>query len=258
MRITLDGDWHATVTDDPVRITPRFDFPGQCVRIAEYADVKEWQRFLVETFGSREWLWDAPDELRFDQAGRKLVGAGFRLPGEAADAEDSGRVPATPSVHPGGLRADKAQDFRLEVTTELCRAPGDTVLTCLRDLDVLDEPLEARIGIAPDVALLVQHGTVVGWSLTDPVRYLTTGFAAPDPNPPSPATRRLLTECLDLITTPLLDEVRDRAPAALDRLRALDQALRAQREDRHRADALLSLIGNLVEDYADRPTGQKP
>ncbi|MFE9648985.1 hypothetical protein ACFYO0_33700 [Streptomyces sp. NPDC006365] len=251
MRLTLDGDWNATVTGDPLRITPRFDFPGQYVRIAEYADVKEWQRFLADTFGSQEWLWDDPDELRFDQAGRELVGAGFRVPYESASAEDCARVPTTPPVHPGGLRADKAQGFRLEVTTELCRAPGDTVLTCLRDLDVLDEPLEARIGIAPDVALLVQHNTVVGWSLTDPARYLTTGFAVPDPAPPAPATRRLLTECLDLITTPLLDEVRDRNPAALARLRAVDEALRNQHEDRHRADALLSLIANLVEDYGN-------
>ncbi|MER7476385.1 hypothetical protein ABTX60_01825 [Streptomyces sp. NPDC126510] len=52
------------------------------------------------------------------------------------------------------------------------------------------------------MALLVQHGTVVGWSLTDLARYLTTGFAASDPLPPVPATRRLLTECLDLVTTP--------------------------------------------------------
>ncbi|MFG2027726.1 hypothetical protein [Streptomyces sp. NPDC048825] len=251
MRLTLDGDWHATVTEYPLRITPRFDFPGQCVRIAEYADVQEWQRFLVDTFGSQEWLWDDPDELRFDQADRGLVGAGFRLPYESASAESRARVPTTPPVHPGGLRADEARDFRLEVTTELCRAPGDTVLTCLRDLDVLDEPLEARIGIAPDVALLVQHGTVVGWSLTDPARYLTTRFAVPDPNPPAPATRRLLTECLELITTPLLDEVKNRNPATLARLRALAKALRNQHEDRHRADALLSLIGNLVEDYGN-------
>ncbi|MFJ4283431.1 hypothetical protein [Streptomyces massasporeus] len=258
MRLTLDDDWAATVTDEPLRSPPRFDFPGQCVRIAEYADVTEWQQFLVQTFGSREWLWDAPDELRFDQADRELVGAGFRLPYEAANAEDSARVPATPPVHPGGLRADAVRDFRLEVTTELCRAPGDAVLTCLRDLDVLDEPLEARIGIAPDVALLVQHGTVVGWSLTDPARYLTTAFAAPDPAPPAPATRLLFTECLDMITTPLLDEVRDRVPAALERLRAIHQTLRDQREDRHRVDALLSLIAELVEDYADRPPRQKP
>ncbi|MGV9417624.1 hypothetical protein ACWDO6_08790 [Streptomyces sp. NPDC003674] len=131
MRLTLDGDWTATVTDEPLRSTPRFDFPGQCVRIAEYADVEGWQRFLGETFGSQEWLWDAPDELRFDRAGRELVGAGFRLPYECAAAEDSARVPVTPAVRPGGLRADEARDFRLDVATELCRATGDTELTCM-------------------------------------------------------------------------------------------------------------------------------
>ncbi|MER5908401.1 hypothetical protein ABT150_51925 [Streptomyces mirabilis] len=134
----------------------------------------------------------------------------------------------------------------------LCRTPGDAVLTGLRDLDVRDEPLEARVGTAPDVALLVRHSTVVGWSLTDPARYLTIGFAAPDADPPSDATRRLLTECLDLVTQPVILDVEDREPPALARLRAVDEALRNQREDRHRADALLSLIANLVEDYGKR------
>ncbi|WP_019707582.1 hypothetical protein [Streptomyces xinghaiensis] len=82
MRLTLDGgDWNATVTGDPLRITPRFDFPGQCVRIAEYADVEQWQRFLTDTFGSQAWLWDDPDELRFAPDTRELAGAAFRLPG---------------------------------------------------------------------------------------------------------------------------------------------------------------------------------
>ncbi|MBT2478138.1 hypothetical protein [Streptomyces sp. ISL-94] len=249
MRLTIDGDWTATVTGEPLTIAPGFVFRDFRVRIATYTDVKERERFQLDTFGSQDWLWDTPDDFRFDPASRELVGAEFHVPSEVADAEDSVRVAATPAVRPGGLRADEARDFRLEVTTELCRAPGDTVLTCLRDLDVLDGPLEARIGIAPDVALLVQHGTVVGWSLTDPVRYLTSGFAAPDPAPPSPATRLLFTQCLDLITTSLLDEMRDRNPVALTRLRALDRALRSQREDRHRADALLALVAELLEDY---------
>jgi hypothetical protein len=47
-------------------------------------------------------------------------------------------------------------------------------------------------------------------------------------------------------------------PAALDWLRAVDQALRDQREDRHRVNALLAPVADLVEDHADRPTGQKP
>ncbi|MFE9911143.1 hypothetical protein [Streptomyces clavifer] len=252
MRLVLDGDWSATVTGNPLCICPRFDFRDQCVRVAEYADVKEWQQSLRDTFGSQEWLWDDPDELRFDPDSRELVGAGFRLPHEAADTEDCARLPAVPAVHPGGLRAEEVRDFRLEVTTELCRAPEDAVLTCLRDLDVLGEPLEARVGIAPDVALLVQDGAVVGWSLTDPVRYVTTGFAAPDPAPPAPSTRALFTACMDLVTTPWLDAVRRRDPAALSALRELDRRLRDQREDRDRADALLALIGELVEECGSR------
>ncbi|WP_345041409.1 hypothetical protein [Streptomyces sannanensis] len=246
----FDGVWCATVTDEPLHVRPRLT--GGSVRVAEYADVVEREKFLADTFGSQDWLWDAPDVFRFDPAGRRLAGAEFRMPEEAASAEDSARLPLTPAVRPCGLRADQVQDFRHEMCTVLCRAPGDAVLTGLRDLDVLDEPLEARVGIAPDVALLVQHGTVVGWSLTDPARYLTTGFDAPDPAPPSNATRRLFTECLDLITTPVIDDLVDGEPAALARLRAADEALRAQHEDRHRADALLELIGTLVEDYGDR------
>ncbi|MFJ2913771.1 hypothetical protein ACIO8F_31120 [Streptomyces sp. NPDC087228] len=247
MRLTFDNDWHATVSGEPLPITPCFS--GDSLYIAHYTDVKARERFLLATFGSQEWLWDTPDVLRFDKESRKLAGAEFQLPGESASTEDSARVPVLSAVSPGGLTADEVRDFRLEMCEVLCRAPGDAVLTGLRDLDVLDEPLEARVGIAPDTALLVQHGTVVGWSLTDPARYLTQVFAAPDHNPPFPATRRLLTECLDLITEPLIDDVMDGEPAALARLRAADQALRAQREDRSRVDVLLALIANLVEDY---------
>ncbi|MCM2412196.1 hypothetical protein [Streptomyces sp. RKAG290] len=248
-KLSFDGDWRATVTDDPLHITPRF--AGDSVRVMNYADVKERERFVANTFGSQHWLWDTPDVFRFAPDSRKLVGAELQMPYVSAAAETSARLPVLPSVRPGGLSADEIRDFRHETCTVLCRAPGDAMLICLRDLDVLDEPLEACIGIAPDVALLVQHGSVVGWNLTDPVRYLSTGFADPDPAPPSDATRRLLTECLDLITTPVVDDLVDGEPAALARLRAADEALRNQQDDRHRADVLLDLIATMVEDYGN-------
>ncbi|MGW7433804.1 hypothetical protein ACWGIN_30220 [Streptomyces sp. NPDC054861] len=251
MRVTLDDGWTATVTDTPLALTPRFE--GGSVRVDPTVDKAERERFLAETFGSGARLWDTPDEVRFAPADRALAGVELRLPRESASAADSARVPDAPAVRPGGLLADEVRDFRLETCAVLCRAPGDAVLTGLRDLDVLDGPLEARIGIAPDVALLVQDGAVVGWSLTDPVRHLTPWFTAPDPTPPAPATRRLFTACLDLITEPLIDDVMDGDPAALSRLRATDDALRAQPEDRQRADALRALVAGLVEDYADGP-----
>ncbi|MFD5491390.1 hypothetical protein ACTWJ9_03085 [Streptomyces sp. GDS52] len=247
MKLSFDGDWCATVTDDPLRVTPRFT--GDSVDVAQYVDVKERERFVAHSFGSQHWLWDAPDVLRFDPDSRQLAGVEFRLPEESVSAEDAARLSLTPAVRPGGLRAEEIRDFRHEMGKVLCRAPDDSVLSCLRDLDVLDAPLEARIGIAPDVALLVQDGSAVGWSLTDPVRYVTSGFAAPDPNPPSPSTRHLFTECLDLVTTPVVEDLADGEPTALARLRAADEVLRAQPEDRHRADALLEMIATFMEDY---------
>lgn len=245
--VSFDGGWRATVTGDPLRITPRFT--GNSVDLAHYADVKDRERFLLATFGSEHWLWDMPDVFRFAPDSRKLVGAELQMPCVSAYSETSDRVPVMPAVRQGGLRADEVRDFRHDMCTVLCRAPGDAVLISLRDLDVLDEPLEACIGIAPDVALLVQRGAVVSWSLTDPAKYLTMAYADPDPTPPSPATRRLLTECLDLMNTSVVDDLVDGEPAAVARLRAADATLRAQREDRHRADALLDLISTYVEDY---------
>ncbi|MHC5902934.1 hypothetical protein ACVNF4_03325 [Streptomyces sp. S6] len=247
MNVSFDGGRRATVTDDPLRITPRFTTGSVC--IAPYTDVREREQFLADTFGSQDFLWDFPDVFRFTPDSGNLVGVELQLPYTSWLSEVSTRLPDLPAVRPGGLRTDEVQGFRHEMCAVLCRAPEDAALICLRDPDVLERPLDARIGIAPDVTLLVQHDTVVGWTVSDPVRYLTTGFAAPDPGPPAPATRRLFTECLDLITTPVIDDLVDGEPAALARLHAADKSLRAQQDDRHRADALLEMIATYVEDY---------
>ncbi|MGW2474522.1 hypothetical protein [Streptomyces sp. NPDC001665] len=251
MRLKFDGGWPATVTGGPLDLVPRL--LGTFLIISPYMNRVEREKFLADTFGSQDVLWDLPDILCFAPGDRRLVGAEFRIPEKSASAEDSARLDLTAEVRPGGIRADEVKDFRQEMCTVLCRAPGDSVLTCLRDIEVLDAPLEARVEIAPSVSLLVQHGTVVGWSIVDPVRCLTASYATPDHNPPTPATRRLFSECLDLTTEPLVFDLSEGEPAALERLRAADQALRGQQEDRHRADALRTFIGQLVEDYIDLP-----
>ncbi|WP_241989822.1 MULTISPECIES: hypothetical protein [unclassified Streptomyces] len=254
VRLGFDGDWFATVTGEPLDLVPRLHTDLQ---LSPCANTVEREAFLLGTFGSQDWLWDVVDILRFDPDDRRLVGAEFCIPEDEASAEDSARLRLPPETRSGGLRADQVKDFRLEACTVLCRTPGDSVLTCLRDLDVLDEPLEARVRIAQDLALLVQHGTVVGWSLTDPVRYVTTPYVDPDPDPPAAATRRLFTECMDLLAEPMAFALSEGEPAALERLRAADQALHDQREDRHRANALRTVISQYVEDYLDAP-GRQP
>jgi hypothetical protein len=49
----------------------------------------------------------------------------------------------------------------------------------------------------------------------------------------------------------VVDDLVDGEPATLARLRAADEGLREQHEDRHRADSLLQLIATYVEDYGN-------
>ncbi|MGW1755225.1 hypothetical protein [Streptomyces mirabilis] len=236
-------------TGKPLAFTPRFNFSGPQVIVAGYADPEGRERQLAGTFGSMQWLWSENDHVRFDQGSRELCSLMLFVPPKSVPAEVCLLVPDGPRTVPGGLRADTADDFDLPQATVFCCGPEATELRCVRDLSVLDGPLDARIGIAPDVDLLVQDGSVAGWSLTDPARYLTDGFAEPDTAPPSPATRLRLAECLALVSEPLVDEVMDQDENAWRLLRATERALRDQQDDRRRADVLHQVIGRLIEDY---------
>ncbi|MFK4185608.1 hypothetical protein ACI2L4_16545 [Streptomyces sparsogenes] len=249
VQITLGDTMVAERTDRPLAFTPRFDFRDLQLIVAEYADPAGRERQLPDTFGSAQWLWSQDEHFRFDRGSRELCSLTFFVPPESVSVPQGHRRHDAPRTRAGGLRADTARDFAMPRTTVFHCDPEATELRCLRDIGVLDRDLDARIGIAPDVSLLVQQGEVAGWSLGDPARYLTDGFAEPRPTPPAPATRLRLAECLELVSSPLVDQVMDQDADAWHRLRATEHALRVQREDRPRAEILHGVISRLIEDY---------
>ncbi|MCX4445080.1 hypothetical protein ACIOEZ_08240 [Streptomyces sp. NPDC087866] len=249
MRVTVGDAMTAETTDRPLPFAPRFDFRDLQLIVAGYADPAGRERQLPDTFGSAQWLWSQDEHFRFDRDSRDLCGLTFSVPPESVAPPRGRGAQAEPPARAGGLRADAAREFAMPGTTVFHCDSGAAELRCLGDVRLVGRDMDARLGIAPDVALLIHEGAVAGWSLGDPARYLTDGFAEPRPNPPAPATRRRLTECLELVSSPLVDLVMDRDAAAWHRLRTTEQALREQREDRHRADILLGVISRLVEDY---------
>jgi hypothetical protein len=177
MRLDFGDGWFAKVTDEPLRAVPRFT--GDSLSVGPWTDPAGHVRFFTDTFGSEAHLWDDPDVLRFTADTANLAGVELQLPQAAVPAAEAARVPLGPGVRPGGIRAEQVRDFRHPMYTVLCRAADDAVLTCLRDIAVLDEPLDARIGIGPDVALLLQragrHGPVLARARSQYLQHVRHG-----------------------------------------------------------------------------------
>ncbi|MFG2127914.1 hypothetical protein ACGFNV_08945 [Streptomyces sp. NPDC048751] len=249
MKFSMGETMEVETTGRPLTFTPRFDITGPQVIVAGYADPAGRERLIGTSFGSMQWLWSDTDEVRFAADTRELIGVTLHVPLKSAPAQICRMRPNGLPPQLGGLRAATAEEFALLQTTAFCCTSDAAELMCLKDLDVLEGPAPARIGIASDVCLLVQEGAMVGWSLSDPARYLTDGFADPDTGPPAAVTRLRLAECLALVSEPLVDGVMDGEPGAWRSLRAVERALGEQREDRSRADVLHRLVSRLIEDY---------
>nr|WP_203593937.1 hypothetical protein [Streptomyces sp. SID9124] len=239
----------AETTDGPLAFAPRFDFRDLQLIVAGYADPAGRERELSETFGSLRWLWSQDDFLRFDRDSGELRSLTFFVPARSVPVPRAHADRDEPRSRAAGLRADAVRDFVTPRTTVFHCDSGASELRACGGVRLLGTRPDARLVIAPDVTLLVHEGTVTGWSLRDPARYLTDGFAEAPPSPPSPATRIRLAECLELVSSPLVDRVMDAAPEAWRRLRATERALREQRDDRPRADILHGVVSRLIEDY---------
>ncbi|MEV6114106.1 hypothetical protein AB0L59_16715 [Streptomyces sp. NPDC052109] len=249
VKFTIGDALPVETTRNPLAHTPRFDITTPAVTVAQYADMAGRERLLGTTFGSTQWLWAASDDAFFDQESRELVGISFFVPPLFAPAH-AGVPSAGPPSRSAGLRADAGEAFELPQATAFRCDPEAAELRCVQDPGLIDVVPDARIGIARDLALLVRDGRMIGWSLTDPARYVTSGLAEPESAPPSPLTRLRLAECLALISEPLVEAVRDQDPDAWRTLRQTERALREQSDDLRRRDVLYEVVGRLIEDHA--------
>ncbi|MEU5400609.1 hypothetical protein ABZ348_15120 [Streptomyces sp. NPDC005963] len=250
MRISVSAGSTVETAGHPLAFSPRFDFFGLQVIVAGYGSPAERERQLPHTFGSMQWLASESEHFRFDHDSQELCSATFFVPPVSAPAGALRHTRDWPTPLRSGLRADPPGDFDLTQASVFSYTTGTDELRSFRDTTLLATTPDARIEIAPYVCLLVQGGTVAGWSLTDPARYLTDGFAEPENEPPSPTTRTLLADCLDLVSSPLVEDVMDKEPDAWLRLRTTERALREQPDDRGRANILHRVISRLIEDYA--------
>ncbi|NLU66675.1 hypothetical protein [Streptomyces sp. HNM0574] len=248
MKLYLTPTTAARITDEPLGHLPRFAFSGPHVTVGPYVNAADRERGFADTFGSMQWLWSETDDVRFREQDRKLCGLVLYAPEAADPAPEVSRSWTACPVVTGGLRAVSASGFDLPQAVTRWSDAEAGHLVCLGE----DRPQgeRFRLRVAPDTDLLFRERRLVGWMLTDPARYLSSGWESPDPHPPETSTRSLLAECLALTSDPLVEDVMDGDDSAWHRLRGVVCALSRQETDRARAAILAETMDHLFDSYA--------
>ncbi|TNM26345.1 hypothetical protein [Streptomyces sedi] len=246
-------DAEAVVTKRGPVHRPRYLLDGGLVTVSAFRGAAERDRGYAGTHGSQDWLWSGDDELRFLDGTGELASVLLHVPDQPpADPATHARWLEVPSVR-GGLAMPERRDFALPRTVTRWSGDPDGPLVCLREEPGPGGAGRARLRIAEGLDLLFRDGTLTGWLLAHPERFLTDSWDAPTaPAPRAPAPAALLRAYLALVSAPAFGLLEDADPAAVAALRAVARAAEAGSEagdPRHRAlrEAARAVLERVVE-----------
>lgn len=122
-------------------------------------------------------------------------------------------------------------------------------LTCRYSTDPLPEV--TRLQVAPNFDLLVADGRLHGWTLSEPERFLVSGWEYPVSDPPDPGLATLLKDYFDLVADPAVERIEDQDQDMLDALRDLAQRITAHNGVPERRAALRARVDDIIDFFYD-------
>lgn len=234
---------------EPVAWVPRLDVSALGVLAGPYRDGTEHEKHALAAIGSGDWYRPAYDELLFDAESRMLASLWSHLPEERL--EEPSRLSAWTELdaEPSSLRLAGPSRFELPPAgRRWCPESGELLVWTYPDLPA--HPAEPRrIRIAPNLDLLVSEGTLRGYLLADPARFLTSGWAPPGRETAEPGVAALLAEVFDTVAGSAVELMEDEDEGMRARLRALDDRIAEQAGDTDGGRILREHIARLIETF---------
>lgn len=209
----------ALFNGSPLPWLPKFVISSRSIFLASYTNATEYDHHIATTLGSGG-TFGFKEAIRFDRDSGKLVSAWLHFPEnlEAPNNELEAILaqPAVPSrlrLTSHGIDVDWPRAFSIDSS---CSWLAATLREFSRD--------QKRILAAPDFDFLFD-GTIVGWILHHPARYLCQNWSeSPEPTD-NASTSAFLKEFLMFMDRDLLEQLDDGDTKAICKLRDLEQRM---------------------------------
>jgi hypothetical protein len=206
--------------------TPRFVVSGSLVIAGPYTSGEEHEMHLLATRGAGNWQDSAEDEFRFDTVDGLLKSLLLQVPsGTTTTDEDCGGWSLVP-YEVTGMQLIQEQGFSVPpCTTSLITSTGGKLL-CTTGHSPAPGPGSRRLRVCPDLDLLFSESSYLGWILSNPVVYMSSGWETGESDDLDAELAVFLVEYLTLGDGSVGDALEEGDTATADALRSLMERIR--------------------------------
>lgn len=205
------------------------------------------------TVGSSAWLWEDDEEWRFDAHTGVLTSAVFNLPEVNTRADLDLRAWAQAPAIAGTVQLKQPADFRRPPASVRWFASDGTELAAFYHREPSTGQPRRRIAIADRTDLLIAGTALVGWSITDPARFITGASvpASEQGTETDPCLPPLLATFFSLATEENIDKLENGDSALRNGLEELATRLEAVGySGESRATEILIKVQQILEDFS--------
>ncbi|MFJ3665754.1 hypothetical protein ACIPSE_04800 [Streptomyces sp. NPDC090106] len=201
---------------------PRFVVSGALVMVGPYADSEQHEMHLLATCGAGNWQDSAEDEFRFGGVDRALSSMILQVPsGTKVIDEDCAGWLLTP-YEEVGFRLSLTGDFTVpKCVTSLTTPTGDRLVCGISGFPSVGSESRRRLRVCRDLDLLFSGSRYVGWILSSPVEYMTSGWIVAESSSPDSELAEVLRDYLILNTEHFHETLEEGDAASGDALRQL-------------------------------------
>ncbi|MEU6128043.1 hypothetical protein ABZ805_02610 [Saccharopolyspora sp. NPDC047091] len=196
--------------EGPLPQLPKFFVSSLSVSVGPYYSASEHESHFLETAGSGQWYPGEGDEVRFDPSTGVLSSLILRLP-DNNSAEGycwSGSSASRSSQADLSIPAE-GRVCNMPSASLRCISPSGDLLAGLWRTSLEFKSIDQELVVTPSLSLVASRGSVVGWSLSNPERYIADSFESTPDEGPDSTLANVLARYLSLVDEAAADQMLD-------------------------------------------------
>ncbi|HBE18679.1 MAG TPA: hypothetical protein DEG17_02080 [Cyanobacteria bacterium UBA11149] len=248
----LDSVFAEVIKESHLQISPRWMLDSLAVVVASFNSMEEYERQIMETFGSFDSMGSGAEGMRFGQKDLLLKSVWFRVPEVNLPSDKVSLLWQNQEPQIGLLHLLSGQEFHLDPTDVRWFDPNTGILICMTEESLTVAGERLRLRIAEDFDLLFVDQKLCGWLLSSAEKYLVELWETSYSTEADKELKALIYESLDLVSEPNIEKMDNQDPDILQALVDLHSRIKCDYGSVNQRRVLCTWVAEIIERFYDQ------